>query len=91
MSVLNGTFPLPGSYRRRRDKRTRQEALAGLHELVDEPGVGLAAREGLRCVQERNADPRLMLLIIEAAQEGYFDGDKSERDRQRYAQKKETT
>lgn len=86
--LLNSTFPLPASFKSRRDRRTWEQALDGLLELVDEPGVGAAAREALRILESGQGDPRLLLLIIEAAMEGYFDPQpKSERERQWYAQK----
>lgn len=87
--VLNGTFPLPKSFKSRRDARTWEQALDGLLELADDPQVGLAAREALRILESGQGDPRLLLLIIEAAMEGYFDPvSAQEYDRQRYAQKK---
>jgi hypothetical protein len=32
-----------------------------------------AAKTAIECVEKRGADPRLMLLLLEQAQEGYFD------------------
>jgi hypothetical protein len=84
--ALNG-YLLTAAQRRRLDRRSRELSVAGLRELVDDDYAGKAARTALRCVEERGADPRLLLLVIESAQEGYFEPrPKPERDRQRRAQ-----
>lgn len=50
------------------EERRRQAAIDGLYELLDDEHLGAAARTALDCVQ-RGADPVMLLLLIEAAQE----------------------
>ena len=68
---LNG-YMLNAAQKRKLQRRRRDESLAGLHELIADEYVGSAAQTALRCVKEKNADPRLMLLLLEAALEGFF-------------------
>jgi hypothetical protein len=80
-------YLLPAAARRKIHSRSAEVSLEEIRELVDDDYLGPAARTALRCVEERGADPRLMLLVLESAQEDYFDPvSKQERDAQRYAQ-----
>jgi hypothetical protein len=57
---------------KRRAQRSAEVSLQGLRELVEDELLGPAAREAIRCVEQAGADPRLMLLVIEAADEGHL-------------------
>lgn len=52
--------------------RSEELSLEGLREftLDSDPQIAAAAATALRCVEAADADPRLMLLVIEAAVEG---------------------
>jgi hypothetical protein len=69
---LSEGWVLPAKALAKKQRRDRGTSLQGLHELVDDERLGHAARTAIRCVEERDADPRLLLLVIEAAEEGYF-------------------
>lgn len=85
MTLADGYLLAP-SERRKATSRSEEVSMEGLRELVDDVHLGPAARTAIECVEKRGADPRLMLLLLEKAQEGFFSPDKPERDRQRYAQ-----
>lgn len=69
------------------ESRTREESIAGLIYYLAERELRSAAEAALECVFEHDADPRLMLLVIEKSQEGYYEYvSKAEYARQRYAQ-----
>jgi hypothetical protein len=70
--TLREGFPLPAAKRRKAASRSAEVSLEGIRELVDDEQFGPAARTALRCIEERGADPRLMLLVLESAQEGFF-------------------
>jgi hypothetical protein len=86
--ALDG-YLLSAAQRRKLHRRSRRFAHEGLRELVDDECLGPAARTALRCVDERGADPRLMLLVIEACEEYVGPVSKQERDRQRNARANE--
>lgn len=70
--TLQDGYLLPAAARRKLLARSEEVSLEGLHELVDDDHLGPAARTAIECVEQRGADPRLMLLLLEQAQEGYF-------------------
>lgn len=58
---------------RKAERRDREESMAGLLELLTDDFLGPVAATAIDCVTERGADPRLMLLLLEKMQEGYFE------------------
>jgi hypothetical protein len=85
---LQEGFILPPATRRKMLARSAEVSMEGIRELVDDQLLGLPAKVALRCIEAGTADPRTMLLVLEAMQEGYFAPTKPERDRQRYEQRK---
>jgi hypothetical protein len=71
VSLAEG-FVLTAAERRKAPSRSEEVSLEGLRQLVDDPHLGPAAKTALRCVEEQGADPRLMLLVIESAEEGIW-------------------
>lgn len=87
--TLREGFLLPAAARRKAESRSEEVSLEGLRELVDDDYLGPAAKTAIECVEQRGPDPRLMLLLLEKAQEGYFEPvNKAEYDRQRHEQRK---
>lgn len=70
--TLGPDWILTSAQRKRLPARSEEVAMEGLRELVDDPLLGLAARQAIRCVEGNGADPRTMLLVLEGAQEGWF-------------------
>ena len=65
-------YLLDAATRRKAPSRSEEVSMEGLRELVDDDHLGPAARTAIACVEQKGADPRLMLLLLEQAQEGYF-------------------
>lgn len=65
-------YLLPAAKRRQLTRRSPEVCLEALRDLVGDDYLGPAARTALRCIEEREADPVLMLLVLEAAEEGYW-------------------
>jgi hypothetical protein len=81
----------PTERRQRAHSRSAEVSMQGLRDLVDDELLGPAAREALRCVEGAGADPRLMLLVLEAADEGDFRlSDSPDAERQRRARRNGT-
>jgi hypothetical protein len=86
VAELREGFVLPFAKRRKETSRSVEVSLEGIGELVADELLGPAARTALRCIEERGADPRLMLLVLESAQEGFFAPvSEQEYEAQRYA------
>jgi hypothetical protein len=66
---------------------TRADALVRLRDLTSDELIGPAANTALDCVVAFDADPKMMLAVIEAAATGFDWRTVAERDRQRYAQR----
>jgi hypothetical protein len=82
---MREAFVLPAAKRKKAASRSAEVSLEGIQELVDDEQFGPAARTALRCIEERGADPRLMLLVLESAQEGFFEPvSRQEYEAQRY-------
>jgi hypothetical protein len=69
---LPEAFVLSTTERKRAASRSVEVSVQGLRDLERDPTLGHAAATALRCVEERGADPRLLLLVIEAAEEGLW-------------------
>jgi hypothetical protein len=79
---------LPPDKQRKAAKRDHDESVAALQEMVDDDLVGPAARTALQLTEE-GRDPRVMLLVIESAIEGYFEPrSKKQRNWERKAQER---
>jgi hypothetical protein len=83
---LPEAFVLSPTERKRATSRSAEVSVQGLRDFEADPTLGPAAATALRCVEERGADPRLLLLVIEAAEEGlWWQSDSPDAERKRRA------